>query len=86
MQNRVGENIRKYRKMNGISQKHLASKVEVSVQGLLKIEKGIVSPRMVTVEKIVGVLGITPDQLFGLEEINQENSDIIGLLKKHKEG
>jgi len=82
MNTRVGQNIAKYRKLNGISQKYLASKIEISQQGLLKIEKGKVSPRAGTLAKVIAVLGITPNQLFGVEQITEDNSSIIEKLKK----
>ena len=82
MSNNIGENIAKYRKLNGISQKYLAKKISISAQGLLKIEKGIVSPRAATLEKIMLALCITPNQLFGLERITDENSNIIEKLKE----
>ena len=85
MSENIGENIAKFRKINGISQGYLAKRVGISSQGLLKIEKGIVSPRAVTLAKIIDVLGITPNQIFGLEQITEENSNIIERLKALKE-
>ena len=78
----IGENIKKYRKLNGISQKFLAEAIGLSVQGLFKIEKGIVSPRAQTMERIIEVLCITPNQLFGVEEITERNSDILRRLRR----
>ena len=73
----IGENITKYRKLNGISQKYLAERLSISTQGLNKIEKGYSSPRAGTLEKIIFVLGITPNQLFGHEEITEDNSSLL---------
>ena len=84
MNNNVGENIAKYRKLNGISQKYLAKKVEITQQGMLKIEKGRANPRVDTLVKIIDVLGITPNQLFGLEEITEDNSIIADKLRRLK--
>ena len=84
MKKEVGANIAKCRKLNGISQKYLASKIGISSQGLYKIEKGIVSPRAATLEKIMLVLCITPNQLFGIEQITEENNNIIEQLRKMK--
>ena len=82
MKNEIGANIVKYRKLNGISQKYLANKIGISSQGLLKIEKGISSPNAKTIRKIVDVLCITPNQLFGMEEITEENSNLVAILKR----
>lgn len=78
----IGENIVKWRKLNGISQKYLADKVGISSQGLLKIEKGLVSPRAETIEKVIEILCITPNQLFGLEEINEDNISVLAQLRR----
>ena len=84
MNNTVGANIVKYRKLNGMSQKYLANLLGISCQGLLKIEKGKASPRAGTIEKICESLCITPNQLFGVEEIDEENVSILGRLRKIK--
>ena len=77
----IGENIVKCRKINGISQGYLAGKVGISSQGLLKIEKGLVSPRAETLEKIMLALCVSPNQIFGVERITEENSSLIEKLK-----
>ena len=77
----IGEKIVQYRKINGISQKNLAKLLGISPQGLLKIEKGIVSPRAGTLEKIIKVLCITPNQLFGVEEVQEEHLNVLERLQ-----
>ena len=84
MNTSVGANIVKYRKINGISQKYLAKVVGISSQGLLKIEKGQVSPKAETIEKIISALSITPNQLFGVEQVTEDNSNILVQLKETK--
>lgn len=82
MKSIIGENIVKCRKINGITQKYLARKIGISSQGLLKVEKGQVSPRAKTLESIMDIFCISPNQLFGIEEITEENSSILERLKK----
>ena len=82
MNNIVGENIVKYRKLNGMSQKYLANALGLSSQGLFKIEKGIVSPRTSTIAKICETLCITPNQLFGIDKIDEENGSILNRLRQ----
>ena len=82
MKNVIGETIVRYRKLNGMSQKHLAKIIGISSQGLLRIEKGLVSPKSDTLEKIAKVLCITPNQLFGIEEIKEDNISIMNRLRK----
>jgi len=79
---KIGENIVKCRKINGISQQYLAKRIGITAQGLLKIERGIVSPRAETLEKIMLILCLTPNQLFGTDEITEDNSNIANKLRK----
>ena len=78
----IGANIRASRRLNGMTQKYLAAKLGISVQGLNKIEMGKVSPRVETVEKVIDVLCITPNQLFGVEQITEENGSLVERLRK----
>jgi len=82
MSGEIGVNIVKCRRLKGMSQKHLAAKVGLSSQGLFKIEKGIVSPRVSTVEKICDVLAVTPNQLLGFEQISEEEDNLAEKLRK----
>ena len=68
MDNNIGKNIAIYRKSKGVLQKYLAKQSGISVQGLHKIEKGLANPRVDTLAKIIEVLAITPNQVFGVEE------------------
>ena len=77
MSGNIGENIVKGRKMNGMSQCCLARRIGITSQGLFKIEKGLASPRATTLEKIMIVLSITPNQIFGIERIDEEDNDIL---------
>jgi Predicted transcriptional regulators len=77
MSGNIGENIVKCRKLNGMSQCYLAKRIGLSSQGLFKIEKGLVSPRVATLEKIMIVLSITPNQIFGIERIDEEDNDLF---------
>ena len=85
MNNEIGANIVKYRKLNGMSQKYLAKALGLSSQGLFKIEKGLASPKSSTVLRICEALCITPNQLFGLEEIVEDNVSILTRLRRMQE-
>ena len=67
-----------------MTQKYLAAKIGISAQGLNKIEMGKVSPRVETVEKVIDILCITPNQLFGVEQITEENISLVERLRKLK--
>ena len=79
---KVGETIVKCRKLNGISQTYLAKEIGISQQGLLKIEKGMVSPRAITIVKIAEVLCVTPNQLFGVDDVTEKNSNILRNIRE----
>ena len=85
MNSKIGANIAKYRKLNGISQKYLANRIGITPQGLAKIEKGVVNPKADTIEKVIQVLCITPNQLFGFEKIDEDNSGILTRVKRLRE-
>lgn len=63
---RVSENIRKYRKINGITQEQLAVDVGRSYDFIRRLEykKGSIGCSIDTLYKISVVLGITMDKLF----------------------
>ena len=82
MNNTIGANILKYRKVNGMSQRYLAGILGISSQGLLKIEKGMTSPRGSTIERICDTLCITPNQLFGVEDMGEENASLLVRLRQ----
>ena len=82
MSEHIGKNIVKCRQLNGISQTYLAKRIGLSKQGLLKIEKGIVSPRAITLKKIMDALYITPNQLFGTEQMTEENTNVVEKLRR----
>jgi Predicted transcriptional regulators len=85
MKYKIGENIVKCRKLNGMTQRYLAKSVGISVQGLLKIEKGLVNPKVETLDKIIKILCITPNQLFGMDSIDEDKCGLSQQLRNLKE-
>ena len=61
----LGDQMRRYRKQCGYSQKDLASQLFVTQQAVGKWERGEATPNPETVLKIAKILGITTDQLLG---------------------
>ncbi len=64
----VGKNICELRKELQISQKDLAIKLDVSQDAIMKIEKGIIAPKMSRLEEIANVLECTVIRLFKDEQ------------------
>lgn len=60
----VGENIRHYRNINGLSQEQLAFKADLNPSYLGLVERGVKSPTLNSLEKIVTALDITFEDIF----------------------
>lgn len=62
---KVGKNIKKYRKLRDISQEELADKVKIHYTTLSRIERGESNPPVQTIDKIAKALGVSTKVLFG---------------------
>jgi transcriptional regulator with XRE-family HTH domain len=61
----IGNNIRKYRKLAGISQDVLSKKADLAFHTIAKIEAGSTpNPRIETVKKIADALEVSLDDLI----------------------
>ena len=73
----LGENIQTIRKHRGMKQQELADKIGINMQSLSKIERGVNYPTFDTLEKIMDVLGVTPNEL-----LSGNGNMLISLKKK----
>lgn len=81
----IGEQIKKYRAMKGISQEELGRTVGVTTQAVSKWERGGV-PDAELVPSIAKALGVTTDMLYGLcESSSIENAIVKDLSMLEKE-
>ena len=69
----LGSRIQKIRLSRGMTQELLAFKIDKSTHYISAIERGIKSPRIVTLINIMDALDITPNELF-CDFMNTENS------------
>lgn len=60
----VGERIRYYRTLKGMSQEALALEANINSAFVGHLERGLKSPTVTTLEKITDALGITMEELF----------------------
>ena len=60
----VGDRIRQLREQHGIAQEELADRCGINRTHLSKIERGKISPSVVTLSQIVGKLNITMSSFF----------------------
>lgn len=65
LQRIFGTNLRNQRKARGLTQEALAERVEVSIETIGKIERGVAAPSFATAEKIAVALDIPVIALFG---------------------
>lgn len=65
----IGENIKKYRKEKGLTQRELADKLNIATNSLSRYEIGERRPPIDMIEKIAEILNITPIQLMYDEEV-----------------
>lgn len=75
---KIGERIRKYRKIRGFSQEILAEKINISVTHMSHIETGNTKLSLVVFMDIVNALEISADDLL-LDKF--ENSEIVKSTK-----
>jgi DNA-binding XRE family transcriptional regulator len=61
---KLGENLKKLRLKNKLSQGDLAKKLEVDRAYISNIENGRMNPTLSTLEKIAGALGISSSELL----------------------
>lgn len=88
-----GENIRKYRKELGLTQKQLGELCGIAESTIRKYELNLLNPKLETVQKIAGVLKVFPFEILEdephnfLSEYESNKTDIeltTNLLKKRK--
>lgn len=61
----IGENLRRVRERNYLTQVQLAEKADISADTVVKIENNHVQPRPRTILKLAEVLAAHPDELSG---------------------
>jgi len=74
----VGARIRYFRRLRGLSQEQLALQAGINTAFLGHLERGLKSPTITTLEKLVKALGITFEELFAdkphIEEAQRETA------------
>ena len=82
----LGENIQTVRKLKKMKQQELADAVGINMQSLSKIERGVNYPTFETLEKIMEVLEVAPNELLSGEWKNTSpmEKDIMQFLKEEE--
>lgn len=77
MENKVGQRIKYYRLQRGMSQEQLALSAGINPAFLGHLERGLKSPTMTTLDKIIGALNLTYSEFFE----DSANTDDTGSRK-----
>ena len=71
----IGDNIRRFRKERGTTQKKLGELCGIAEPNIRKYENGKQNPKLETIEKIASALGVTAFDLMGIEYFDLKNPD-----------
>lgn len=77
----IGENISKYRREAGLTQAELASKINVGVPFISRVERGEKSMKLYTLYKLADALGVSCDMLMYPVSSSVYINEIIHLLQ-----
>jgi len=82
LQINLGNRIRNLRKIKGFSQEVFAENLGIATKTLSSIETGNAFMTSQTLEKILGTLDITPNELFTFPEVVTNDDMYAYILKK----
>ena len=83
---KISENIKKYRKMKGMTQKQLADAIGVSVQAISKWECGA-TPDITQIQPLCRALGASANELLGYaDQMKEIDEGWYTILRNHGEG
>ena len=75
----VGENIKKYRKNKGLTQKELGELIGVKAITIRKYESNEREPNIETLNKIATALRVTINDLLGIKIVERSNENSISI-------
>ena len=82
----IGENIKKYREERKMTQKEIASILEVEPATISKYESGMLEPNIESLKRLADTFNITVDKLINnKEELDISKINILNVLREQKE-
>lgn len=72
----IGENIKRFRKEHGLTQKELGERLNMTQSAIGQFENNTTSPKLETIEKIAAALEITAFDLMGYEYWDMKYPDL----------
>jgi transcriptional regulator with XRE-family HTH domain len=82
IQKGFGENLRKYRSMNGKSQEELAFLAELSTVHLGALERGEKCPTIETLLKLCTALRVSPTRLLEMNDYEFDGSEAVFIINR----
>ena len=68
----IGQNIKRLRLENNMTQKNLADRLFVTAQAVSRWENGDVEPSLNTVAELARIFGVSTDEILGVADANRE--------------
>lgn len=85
IQKYLGNQIRRLRKKENLSQEQLAEKIGIATNSLSSIETGNAFMTIHTLEKILNAFNISPKELFDFPEISTDEVNMSEYIKDNLE-
>ncbi len=71
IEKQIGSHIAKIRKERGLTQSELAELIDVTIETISRLERGVSVPSLKTLEKISSVLNISLKNIFDFESVQK---------------
>lgn len=81
--NIIGENIKKYRLLNNMTQEDLSKKLGIAPNTLSNYENGNREPNSDIISKLADIFGISLDELYGRKFTKEEPIEIAASTKNN---
>lgn len=65
---RIADRVRQFREVRGLSQERLAARADLAARQVQRIEAGTANPRLATLVRLAGALGVDVGELLAPEE------------------
>ena len=78
----VGQRVRELRTLAGLTQADLAERASLSPEFVSRVERGLKSPSLPTLDRVAGAMGVSVGELltFGPPNTDKKQAALAGLL------
>ena len=71
----IGDQIKKFRTKQGMTQQNLADKLFVTAQAVSRWENGEVEPSLSTITNMAKIFGVSTDEMLGIDPGEQKEEE-----------